>query len=287
MSTLWLHIGHDKTGSSAVQRMLALSRPTLEAQGIAYPMNKLHSGLARMGQAGFGNGSALLEHGACDMVRATAPRGVLFSHEGIFTALAEDFDTTMTQLVTARCALGLDRIRMLLFVRNPVDHAGSLYQQEVRHRRLTESPDAYFARYTRPVNVWHVLQKLHTCAGVQVQVANYSHVKDRLAAVTQSWLELERGSLACDPVRRINRGCTRAELATLRALNLYLPAATCVVARGLRILRPRARAVPVVAGYGAQAQLERGNADAMALVNHHYLPSAQCYQMAFRAPCAC
>jgi len=42
-----------------------------------------------------------------------------------------------------------------------------------------------------------------------------------------------------------------------------------------------------VAGYGAQAQLARGNADAMALVNHHYLPPAQCYQMAFRAPCAC
>lgn len=282
MSTLWLHIGHDKTGSSALQRALALRHPALAAQGIAYPLCRPHRVLARMGQAGTGNGDVLLGRRlpAC----AAGPRGVLFSHEGIFTALAEDFDTTVQQITRARAALGLERIKILLFIRNPVAHAGSLYQQEVRHRGLTEGADAYFARYTRCETVWQVLRRLQACGDMDVRVENYSHVKERLGAVMADWLDLGADVLATDTGARINRGCTSAELSALRHLNACAPQATPLAARALRLLRPHAHAARVVAGYAAQEQLWRNNADAMALVNRYYLQDPHCYRMVYAPP---
>jgi len=169
-------------------------------------------------------------------------------------------------------------------VRNPVAHAGSLYHQEVRHRGLTASPDAYFAQYQRPVTVWHVLSRLRTCPDVALRVENYSHVKHRLAQVLSHWLELDDCLVTPGTRAPINRGCTRGELRALRRLNSHAPAVTPWVARALRLARPKAHSHRVVAGYKAQAQVWARNADAMALLNRHYLPSEAAFAMQYATP---
>ena len=60
MRTLYLHIGHGKTGSSYIQSSLVLSRDALAAQGIAYPPYKTDAAAAAGGMSS-GNGKPLFQ----------------------------------------------------------------------------------------------------------------------------------------------------------------------------------------------------------------------------------
>jgi len=283
MSTLWLHIGHDKTGSSYLQRLLAVSRAHLHTNGFSYPVETHKAVLADMGHVSTGNGNMLLRAPG----RISPPlgsHGALLSHEGFFTALAEDFTRTVMQLRQACMELGVSRIKVLLFVRNPIAHAGSLYQQEVRYKGLTQDPDHYFAQYQRPNIVWRVLRQLQACKDIHVRIENYSHIKTQLAAVLADWLGIDQSVFERHPNTIVNRGCTCRELHSLRRLNASLPRATPWAAHLLRLLRPHAPPDLVAAGYGAQRQVWNNNADAMALINRQYLaPEAQ-YKIVYRTP---
>lgn len=147
--TLYLHIGHGKTGSSYLQSCFAASHDDLRRQDIAYPMIETMRKAAG-GVALTGNG-ALLRLAVNDKNAHWPSLGnVLFSRENMYMWLAdEEFRPRFLAHLHQR---GIDRLSVLLFIRDPVSHLISLYQQAVKRSAMPEASIASSPtiRPTRP-----------------------------------------------------------------------------------------------------------------------------------------
>jgi len=130
---LYLHVGHSKTGTSWVQAVLRENGAALAKGGLAYPV--FHGIGDEQGAAiGQGNGLAIavgpLEDGLRAIDRTACPAGVVLSSEEFFPRLAQYDDPAV--LPRAARAAGFERVAILMFVRNPVGHAASLWQQYLK-----------------------------------------------------------------------------------------------------------------------------------------------------------
>ena len=130
---LYLHVGHSKTGTSWVQAALRENAAALAQGGLAYPVFE-GVGSEQGAEIGQGNGLWLatspigeLELRLQMIARAAGPAGAVLSSEEFFPQFARYDDPAV--LPRAAQAAGFDRIEILLFIRNPVGHAASLWQQ--------------------------------------------------------------------------------------------------------------------------------------------------------------
>jgi hypothetical protein len=216
---LILHVGHSKTGSSALQSAFALSTDALARAGIHYPEGR-ETEAARAGRITSGNldPDALLAtyHRA---VRAVPDaRAVLLSNEACFAAY---LNTPAPLRTTVEAGVAL---RILMFVRDPMDWAISGYMQMVKRAGHTGDFAAFLEknRFLRRVEQFFAL-----CDGLGIPVLtrNYSRCRDRLLPEAEALLDLQPGTLTPPPVGQVNRSMTRAELALLRAINREFGAA--------------------------------------------------------------
>ena len=221
--TLWLHIGHGKTGSSYLQSVLALNREALIGRGVDYPAPR-DIAAARMGETTVGNASRFRRQlgGAWSSrlagVRHSFGRGdVLLSNEGLLNALA--YEVSRRNLMRFAAVAGFDRIRALLFIRDPDEHFLSFYGQVVKYRGETRDIDDMLSRYPPPRNVNAFLKAMRDEPDVDVTVRNYSRVRGALKAELADWLGLSVNALADPPVSAVNRSLTAEEIAVQRALN--------------------------------------------------------------------
>ena len=176
MPTLYLHIGHCKTGSSWIQSSFQLSHDSLKEKGIVYPLGHgiyLDNSETLLHTAGNAIGMFETEAefiAALSANRLTDNRSLLLSSEYIFHALWKDN-------VALELALqhGFDRVKVLLFIRDPVGHAVSQWQQLIKsdelHRVLLEE---YFGRYSTPEGVKAMVDLMHRREGLELTVLNYS-----------------------------------------------------------------------------------------------------------------
>lgn len=221
---VFLHAGQAKTGSSMIQSSLALSRAALAGQGLSYPLDADRAEGAEAGRISEGN----LEPGPGNSVhpgdcvarlleRHPLPEGqaLVLSNENIFRSIA-----VAGFLEALQAALPGAEIRVLLFIRDPLDHAISAYQQNVKRRGRVDSFSEFLPSYGIGQAVGRCIDLVEQ-AGGSVDVRNYSRHKADLLAVVESWLGLPRGTLAVPPVARVNRSLNRAELELQRAFNRH------------------------------------------------------------------
>ncbi|MBM1813997.1 hypothetical protein [Pseudosulfitobacter pseudonitzschiae] len=213
MARLILHIGHGKTGSSALQSALALSTDALAAQGIAYPD---HASLAqaRAGQitAGNVNGRTLVATAKAALKRSA--QDVLLSNESLIHFFLNDPD-----LLSRVANLGVP-VQLILYVRNPFDHACSVYGQTVKRGGADISFDAFLAGYPTPSKVREMI-RLADRAGVDLTVINYSnHAADILRSLTDA-LGVPADTLTPAAAGRVNRSLTRSEMELQRMFNRH------------------------------------------------------------------
>ena len=222
-SILYLHVGHSKTGTSWLQAALRENADALAEAGLAYPV---FEGIGNERGAGIGQGNGLwlatgpageLESRLRMIARAAGPAGAVLSSEEFFPRLARD-DAAAVLSRAARDA-GFGGVEILLFIRNPVGHAASLWQQYLKTGGGTASIEAFFEKYRVPELVARFLDGFMRIDGVGLTCRSYDRHRHDLLAPLRAWLGLSATTLAPPCAPTINRGMTRGELALQVALN--------------------------------------------------------------------
>lgn len=221
MTTLWLHIGHGKTGSSYLQSCFAFSRKELAANGLHYPWHR-NIRQAAKGQTTSGNGRFLIRaldsgvHRAAFVISARAlRRDWLLSSEFLVHRLSRpDAAANLKGLMTKA---GFSRIRMLLFIRDPEAHLMSAWHQWINADGFEGGIDDALTRYRVPMVVERVITAFADHPDVDLTVCNYDRITNDVRGSAQAWLDSDqRGTLGV-PADRVNRTRNSAEKEALPA----------------------------------------------------------------------
>ncbi len=213
--TLILHVGYGKTGSSALQSSFALSQQALEAAGIYYPSSE-RTDAARQGQITSGNVPVDKVLQKFDEAAAERPgaRAVLMSNEGLFQALLAN-----AGLITQLKQRGV-RTKIVLYIRDPLKHAISLYGQGIKRGGETGDLANAVLSYRMPLLVGQFLTRMEQ-VGAEVSVLNYSRCKKQLLSSFANVIGVPESVLAKPPVGNVNRSLTPSELFVQRCFNEF------------------------------------------------------------------
>lgn len=236
MADLYLHIGHSKTGTTWIQATAALNRQALAAGGIGYPgfgvQRSADSTAIELGNASM---AALSLEQLAATLAAAAPergaRGLLLSSEELFVQLNALADPAGVAAV-ARAA-GFATLRVLLFIRDPMEHAASLWQQYLKRGGGSAGIEPFFEHYAVPERVAGFLESYGAHEAFRVTVLNYSRRRSDVLAPLARWLEMPHQDWKTPPVDRLNRSLTMGELAFQTALNRHLGKAGAVLSDAL------------------------------------------------------
>ena len=249
-----LHVGHGKTGSSFLQAWLAANSDALRGLGVHYPLQAPSGRTERHAQRGLfsmGNGFVLEEvQAAADpaaalrgLAAALPPEGaLLFSDERLMKRLVGQ----LPELMALAAAAGFAEVRLLLFVRDPLEHACSLYLEMVKAHGLSVSLSDWLAIHNLHLHLRAFLEEqtgLDAALACRLEVHNYSRCHRQLLPLLQRWLGLPEACATwpLPPRQRVNRSLSRRELALLRRLNRFLGPRTRGLGRALVRLRPEAQ----------------------------------------------
>ncbi|MEM8728284.1 MAG: hypothetical protein AAGF79_00075 [Pseudomonadota bacterium] len=278
MRTLYLHIGHSKTGSSYLQASFANSLKAMAAQGIDYP--GVPSAAASGWQISSGNGQRL----PIDPPEAFTVTGqkVFFSAEPLFRAFA--MERRWTRHLAAFCAHhDIGQVEVLMFLRDPILHAESTYQQMVKRGGITEDVDPTFEQYVQPQLVCDALDRDFGPVPLRWHVFNYDRNKTALLEIAERFLGLPAGVLerGGDPV--VNRSMTAGELMVLRGLNAQDPKAAQALADAWCNEVPDVDSEPAFPSRPIQKAMLRRQAEAIKEI-HTRLDPAQQYDTTLQRP---
>ena len=226
MKRLFLHIGQSKTGTSFIQRCLRLQSPELARFDISYPERRDESPEHADSRISSGNGRDLLSTPR-EFSRSIerCAHSLLFSSEFLFEELIGMDDPSWIPEIASDH--GFESVEVLMFVRNPLGHAASVWQQGVKRGGLSGPIDDIFATFDAPERALRVLRRLRA-ADFAMTVSNYSRV-DSVVAVVEHWLGVPPGVLATEEPS-VNRSLTFAETELQLALNRALGESASIVA---------------------------------------------------------
>lgn len=279
MPDLLLHIGHGKTGSSYLQNLFRIHRARLAAEGIAYPPRG-ESGQETETTLTVGNAQRVLESeaeltAALEGYRPGAGQHLLLSSEMLFFDIEAHADLGF--LPRTAGDFGFDRVRVLFFIREPLAHAASEWQQQVKRGLEWRTLEDFYRNFPGPESSERVLDRLEAAGGIEITVRNYSRCSKRLVEVVTDWLGVPAETLPPLPVRRVNRSLTVAELALMREVNRVVGMYTHFLTRALCERLPEFRADDV----RPSVELQQATLDrlwpAMRRVNAR-LPESERYQ---------
>lgn len=210
-----LHIGHGKTGSSAIQSALARNHELLKTAGILYPEGKA-SDPARRGEVTSGNIDIenWFEGQVIPTARAADGYGtILFSNENLFHA----FDAFLDRHRDYESEFAFE---IILFVREPFEKLNSAFQQAVKRRGFAGDIGEFAAADTDADRAAGILRTLDA-RGVPFRLFNYSALR---RASVQAFFDhlgvwdLIRADGDAD-VGTVNRSLTAAERGLLLHVN--------------------------------------------------------------------
>ncbi|MEL7125152.1 MAG: hypothetical protein AAGK30_02925 [Pseudomonadota bacterium] len=214
--TIYLHVGHGKTGTSYLQSALANSLDALAAHGISYPLDPDEAARVRAGGISSGNIVPAPRH-LVPLLERGDP-ALLLSSESLFFKLRPN-----QLLETLRKHAPQARVKVMLYVRDPLDHVVSKYQQRIKRGGSTEAFEDFLEVYNQPGNVGQFMTWLET-HDVEITVCNYSRHRADLLDTLSAWIGMPEGALKAPEVRQVNRSMTNSEIALQMAFNRHLGA---------------------------------------------------------------
>ncbi|MDQ2088785.1 hypothetical protein [Marimonas arenosa] len=211
MAQTIVHIGHGKTGSSAIQSFLALNAELLRAFGIEYPWHDSFAA-AREGRITSGNYDSFyrLEQRPAGMV--------LFSSEKFCRDVVN-----RPEFLERLAGIG-GQVKIICYTRDLFDHFLSAYGQLIKRGRGTDSPRAYAERHKIFRVLARVIDRLEE-AGIALELTNYSRLDGPIEMDFAHRILGAEAARLLDQAQRVdgavNRSLTRAELALQRLFNEY------------------------------------------------------------------
>lgn len=214
---LYLHIGHQKTGSSHIQSALASSIDTLTRNGIHYPIDQKSRSSAAQGGVTSGNIEQLRSWVRGDRQFYSKHTKYLFSSELIFGDMKGSGEFR-DQLAHFAANAGFEEVNVLMFIRDPVSLSSSSYQQWVKGLGHSGTIEAAFKFFDDIGDVETVLDFLDRISAHR-SVYNYGVEQKRLLPIVEDWIGLPENTLTRPPIKTVNRSLTRAELELQRNIN--------------------------------------------------------------------
>lgn len=236
---LLLHIGVNKTGTSALQGAMALARPRLLDQGVCYPgrdpnhLNVIKSMLQK--RRGWENGGKVppptLWQSVASELRSAAVRRAMISAEYICGLKNPAARRVVDEL-------GADRLRVVVTLRPLEQLLPSQWQQGVKGRwtepyaqwmdavcegpkQVTRSTERFWWRndHAALLRRWTRLVGPDRVLAVVVDTSN----RNMIFETFDDLLGVTRGTIAADPGVRTNRSLSAEEAELLRMFNEGLP----------------------------------------------------------------
>ncbi|MBB93747.1 MAG: hypothetical protein CML68_03960 [Rhodobacteraceae bacterium] len=218
--TIYMHVGAGKTGSTYLQSALANARRSLAALGIDYPLEPRAETRARLGRVTSGNlrPTDRLSETLDRYPGARDSQTLLWSNETLHLTLTQP-DRPIAASI--REAFPDARLKVLYYIRDPLDHAVSSYVQVVKRNGFTDDLAAFLRRYDGPERLLMLDEVVRGLEG-ELTILNYSRHRDDLKATFETWLGLDPGAIAEPDMPVVNRSLTRGELELQRAFNAHL-----------------------------------------------------------------
>ncbi len=254
----FLHVGHGKTGSSALQDFLEVNAPLLEEFGLSYPTG-------RGGEAGklgmSGNGMLFLD---VDDLNG----GEIFSSELLFKdEYIDEKSVLISKLMQFR-----DSLTVIIYTRDVYDHFVSSWGQSIK--RGGESHNiAQFAKKYRNFRKLRTFLEILSKRDIDFVIKNYS----RTGGIEASFMSLvlpenrdafmARATLATS---KVNRSLTLAELELQRHMNKIF--GNKPSGRISELFEKRLPDLPsdkLTVPQSAISVIQRSNSDAIAKINQY------------------
>ncbi len=234
MPRLLIHLGHEKTGSTFLQETLRANHDVLARAGVFFPMTG--NSVSPRGTP-TGNGGRLFKSrgdfrrvlaqaarqaGSEDVVRAGAASDLLFSGEVLFSQILSlgAIDFVRDEAIAA----GYDEVAFLIFIRDPIGHATSFWQQFVKGWKGLETPlDDWLAEsYGTPRGVERLMDIVEAAPGCTLTILNYSRRRKRIVEDMCDWAGIPFAEMVPLQDATINRSLTAGEVEMQRYLNRIL-----------------------------------------------------------------
>ncbi len=161
----------------------------------------------------------LLEDGDYHKLVTSGTDTVVLSAERLFFPLSEGQD------LFARYAPCFDTVRLLLFIRNPLDFVTSWYTQRVKRGDFNDGFDEFVVEndyFTSHLDRVDGIIDLCARVGHDLCVRNYSKLVAPLDDTVEDILGVPRGTLERPTMAKVNRGLTRGERYLQQRLNHHL-----------------------------------------------------------------
>lgn len=211
-----VHIGHGKTGSSAIQSYLAKHRDDLADYDIRYPFHRSIA-WAKEGQVSSGNGRLVLD-------TIDAGKHDLYSDETLCARLKDDHIAYLHS-----CYPG--GVKFLCYTRDFFDHAISAWGQNIKRSGYKHD----FRKFIKNVYGGHLTQLLTWLersdeTAINLQVFNYSrhrsHIVEHFIACVLGKDNSHFTTLHAPKKEPVNRSLTLAEYELQRLMNIHFPKKT-------------------------------------------------------------
>ena len=217
----YLHIGHGKTGTSAIQSAFAIAQEDLLKNGIEYPIQNTDREKASQFAITSGNWNHNpKETLAQELIRRSQERNnnnsILLSSESLFWRLDDLFEDGMQELKDLN-------LHVLLAVREIEEMLSSEYQQRVK-RHGEKRPFEQFLRSRHFISSHHKraseIITLLKQNKIKTTIINYSKHKNNIIELIFETLHAEE-AYPRDTVNGVvvNRGLSHKELAIITLIN--------------------------------------------------------------------
>ena len=217
----YLHIGHGKTGTSAIQSAFAIAQEDLLKNGIEYPIQNTDREKASQFAITSGNWNHNpKETLAQELIRRSRERNnnnsILLSSESLFWRLDDLFEVGMQELKDLN-------LHVLLAVREIEEMLSSEYQQRVK-RHGEKRPFEQFLRSRHFISSHHKraseIITLLKQNQIKTTIINYSKHKNNIIELIFETLHAEE-AYPRDTVNGVvvNRGLSHKELAIITLIN--------------------------------------------------------------------
>ena len=209
-----IHIGHGKTGSSFIQSSLDKSRDRLFDHGISYPSSSNQKTVPDSCIRSGNTHAKELVRTCKEFVTDSAGPipTLLLSNEILF----EDFarNENCFQFLSSLNA----SVRVILFTRDPLDHAASSYNQLLKRHGYVNSFDEFLGQYDY-FNLMFSFFELANRFGIAVDFVNYSKIKELILNKFSDLIRVPRNTLRSPDVEIVNRSLSEVEMHIQRQFN--------------------------------------------------------------------
>lgn len=217
---LILHIGHGKTGSSALQSFFALNADELKNHNIDYPehvsFDNAVKGHISSGNLPLGNNS--WDEYIDKKALASKSETILFSNESLIHKIISHPEKA--EFLSKKYNLTL-----VMYVRNPLDHLFSSYGQQVKRHGQTQSISEWIDNYQVLDKVIEMI-KICKDRNINLKMINYSTIDTIEKSFFESiFPKISDGFLLKSKIpetKTINRSLSRVEYEIQREFNRHL-----------------------------------------------------------------